>query len=259
MKTTTNNTQGNRTTAGARQSAGTTVKLNTNKVVSNASNRIEFQDSANQFNRFKGPWYLNVSLHPIVAHLEELVAMRKLEEVGIKDIRFVDPNTVLSYENHGVKSIVEITVEGKKGDNVWSIRIQDETREGKTADLKSSNIGWETVDGELRPVYQYFKKNEENLVTFFGKDGVRETTALEAVTTMNGHVFYSKVTEDGTVNGYMFDHTTEEVTELGDKAYTIQSYVPVVKREVAQEVLVLALAFAQYAHGLNMHGVVEEA
>lgn len=264
MKTTNNETKGNRTTAGTtgaagRKSAGTTVKLNTNKIVSNASNRIDFQESANQFNRFQGPWYLNASLHPMVAQLEELVAMRKLDVAGIKDIRFVDPNSVLRYENHGVKSIVEVTVAGKKGDNTWSIRIQDETREGKTADLKSSNIGWETEDGELRPVYQYFKKNEENHVTFFGEKGSRITAGLEEAVVFEGLVRYTNVDEEGTVHGFTFDPATQEITALDDKAYTIQAYVPVVKKEVTPEVLVLALAFAQYAHGLDMHGVVEEA
>jgi hypothetical protein len=243
-------------TAG-RNNAGTTVKVNVEKVVTN--NRIEFEESNNTFNKFNGPWYLNAGLHPEVEMLEELIAMRKVEAFGIKDIRPVNPDTVLKYDNHGVLAIVEVTTEGKKGDNVWSIRIQKETREGKTADLNSSNIGWETVDGELRPVYQYYKKNEENMVSFSTKNG-RKVAELKGMVAdeEEGVVYYSKVDKEGTVHGFKFDAAKEEITALTDKQYAIPNYVPVVKKEVNKEVLVLAIAFAQYALGYNMHGVVAE-
>lgn len=250
-----------RQSAGAnssRQSAGATVKLNVKKVQTN--NRVQFDESMNTFNKFEGPWYLNAGLHSAVERIEDLVATRQDEATGIKDIRFVDPSTVLRYDNHDIISIVEIVTEGKKGDNTWSFRIQTEDREEKTADLKSTNIGWDTVGGELRPVYQYFKKNEENMVTFSTKSG-RKTVALNAGVTVEEEnaTYYTKVDDKGDVHGFVFNYEKEEITALDEKKYSIPNYVPVVKEEVSAEVIVLALAFAQYAHGLNMHGLVEDA
>lgn len=270
MTTTNNETKGNRTTAGAtnnRKSAGTTgttVKLNTAKAQS-AGNRIEFQEAANKFTRFQGPWYLNAGLHEVVDQLEELIAMRQLAELGIKDIRFVDPSTVLSYTNHDIKSIVELTLEGKDGkDQAWNVRIKEETRDGKTADLNSPNVGWDNTGGDLKPVYQVYKKNEENMVTFtVGAEGKtqRLTTALSKAIYVEAEetLYYTAVDADGVVDAYSFDYTTGEIAELSPKQYTIQSYVPVIKEEVTTQMVVLALGFAQYAHGYNMHGVVEEA
>lgn len=220
-----------------------------------ANKRMDWDESVRatqKSERTTTPWYLQTKHYPVLERLDAIIADRKDAELGIESINLLNPNdeNVIPYQDHNYVMVVEIVFGG--GLNI-RFRISENESEYSNSNLKSSNIKWRTFGRDITPVYAFARRN---------------TTAFRVKCECSKYVdVYEGSRKPAKCDcGKEYTASGEFTVKVGDKAvhadnvylgdYTPQ-FMDNFNIQVDKNVLALAMAFAQYAWGYPMHGVVE--
>lgn len=210
---------------------------------SNRRRRLAHNESAtntNTFVPFEGPWYLNADLYPALKRFESIVADMRDDELGVTDIRIVNPASMPKYDN---KKDVIVVVQMLFGGQILEFPIKENKSHTSKADLTSTSIGWVNTKNGMRPAFGFWRSNSPIVEVKCSCGNKFETTA--------NNVYCRQCRtrhDDVQVSG-------EHALEFGFQDAVFQT-IP--NMRIPRDVLALAMAVAQYAEGFDMHGVVAE-
>lgn len=224
------------------------------KKAASTRRKLERSESAakgSSYVKHEGPWYLNKGLYDVLnrfdAVIDNMIAQEEGEavefidqELGLTDIRFVNPDDISRFDN---KPEVINVIELKSNGTVLQFPIK-EANENSKSDLASPAIGWTETTKGVRPSFGHWRPNAM----------VVEVTCScgHEFTANTGNMYCPKCRtrhEDANV-------TAEHDLEFGFKDGWVFEVNP--NLFVPYEVLALVMALAQYDADLEMHGLVTE-
>lgn len=257
---------GGRQNAGAaagRQSAGVKVNFSAVNAVAPANARLNWDESVRGTVAKKEtaamPWYLNAANYPALNDMASVLVTRKHEDLGITGINLLNPKNELAYENHNIEAIVEV-VFGKGINLRFRVERNQWKSEKSVADLRSSNVVWEekwnaeSFRKELTPSYAFARKNNVDLQVECC--GVKHDAAIGDVVTCEkcGAEHKVNMTASYTVkkqNGQL-EERASKVNYFGWTKTTLGNF----NIDVDKNVVAIAMAFAQFALGFEMYGLL---
>ncbi|UNY39832.1 hypothetical protein KLEB273_gp276 [Bacillus phage vB_BauM_KLEB27-3] len=194
------------------------------------------------------PWYLRSEDYDVINRLETILADRKDKELGITDVRFLNPKDVLGdYDNGSVLVVVEISF--GNGVNL-RFRIKENTNERSYSDVASSNITWKQAGKSIKPVYTIYKKNEEVF-------SVKCCDTQIQVSSSDSEITCSKCQSVHQVVGPYVLMDGQEAS-IAFRGQYVQTQLDSSHIEINKDVLALAMACGQYFGNFSMHGVISE-
>lgn len=249
-------------TNAGRQSTG--MKVNFGAVSAAPANaRLTWDDSVRGTMTKKEtasmPWYLNAANYPALNDMASVLVTRKHEELGITGINLLNPKSELAYENHNILAIVEV-VFGKGINLRFRVEQNQWKSEKSVADLRSSNVVWEekwnaeSFRKELTPAYAFARKNNVDLQVECC--GVKHDAAIGDVVKCEkcGAEHNVNMTASYTVkkqNGQL-EERASKVNYFGWTKTTLGNF----NIDVDKNVVAIAMAFAQFALGFEMYGLL---
>lgn len=141
---------------GRRRMAGNTQVAGEKKERTTGRKRLGRTDSARPtFTKHEGPWYLNVSLYPVLERFESIIETMSDDELGLTDIRLVEPTEISRYER---KDDVDVVVQLLHNGSILEFPIKEAAGNSKS-DLSSPAIGWVTTRNGMRPAFGNWVSN----------------------------------------------------------------------------------------------------
>ena len=243
---------------GLKSAGSVSINFGAAAAKTNAGQRMDWNDSVRGNNNArpeapKMPWYLNAANYPALNDIVEVLVNRKHTDLGITAINLLNPKTELAYANDNIKAIVEVVF--GKGLNL-RFRIEENVYEG-SADLRSSNVAWEekwnaeSFRKELTPVYAFARKNTVDITV--------ECCGVKYPTTAGSEVECKKCGAKHTVNAEAAvshevngEEAASKFNMYGWTKQTLGNF----NIDVDKNVIAVAMAFAQFALGYEMHGLL---